>query len=110
MEPKEESKYIRAKKRLEEIKGFYAHLSIYLVINMLMLLAAIGIFKESFVPIQFPTWSYFTTPFFWGIAVSIHWLYVFKPKWMPFKNWEERKIKQFMKEEEKDFNNNNSWN
>jgi len=109
MEPTEKSKYIRAKKRLEEIKGFYGHLSIYLVINLIMLLAVMGLFKDSFMPIHFPMWSYFTTPFFWGIAIFIHWIYVFKSNLMPFKGWEERKIKQFMEEEEKEFPKHNSW-
>ena len=109
MESKEKSKYERAKKKVEDIKGFYTHLSIYLVINGLMLLAALGIFEGTFIPFQFPDWSYFTTPFFWGIAIFIHWMYVFKSKLMPFRDWEERKIKQFMEEEEKDFLNNNPW-
>jgi hypothetical protein len=100
MEPKEKIKYERAKKRVEDIKGFYTHLSIYLVINGLMLLAALGIFEGTFIPIQFPGWSYFTTPFFWGIAIFIHWIYVFKSQFNPFKNWEEKKIKQFIEEEE----------
>ena len=64
MESKEKSKYERAKKKVEDIKGFYTHLSIYLVINGLMLLAALGIFEGTFIPFQFPDWSYFTTPFF----------------------------------------------
>jgi len=107
MEPKDKTKYARAKKRVEDIKGFYIHLSIYLTINGIMLLAALGVFKDTFIPIHFPNWSYFTTPFFWGIVIVINWLYVFKPKLMPFRDWEERKIKQFMEEEEKDFQNNN---
>ena len=101
----EYTKYERAKKRIEDIKGFYTHLSIYLVINVLMILAALGLFTGTFIPIQFPVWSYFTTPFFWGIAIFIHWLYVFKSHYNPFKDWEERKIKQFMEEDENDMKN-----
>ncbi|PVW15706.1 2TM domain-containing protein [Marixanthomonas spongiae] len=108
MDSKEKRKYERARKKVEEIKGFYTHLSIYLVINGLMLVAATGVFQDSFMPIHFPDWSYFTTPVFWGLAVFIHWFYVFRSPINPFKNWEERKIKQFMEEEENEFRNNSS--
>jgi hypothetical protein len=37
MTPTEENKYKRARKRIEEIKGFYIHLSVYLVINAAIL-------------------------------------------------------------------------
>lgn len=109
MNSEEKIKYERAKNKVEDIKGFYIHLSIYLGINGLMLLAALGVFKDTFLPIEFPMWSYFTTPFFWGIAIFINWIYVFKSNLNPFKEWEERKIKEFMEEEEKDFDPSSSF-
>ena len=108
MDFQEKTKYERAKKQVEEIKGFYVHLSVYLVVNFILLLAGLGVFDGSFIAVQIPTWSFFTTPAFWGIGILFHWLYAFKPNFKPFKNWEERKIKQYLEEEENDMQNNSS--
>ncbi len=35
----EEQKYIRAKKKVKSIKGFYVHLTVYLLVNAFILLA-----------------------------------------------------------------------
>ena len=44
----EKKKYEQAKKRVEEIKGFYTHLIIYVLVNIFLLLAAMGVFKGNF--------------------------------------------------------------
>jgi hypothetical protein len=60
------------------------------------LVSAIGIFDGDFTGIQIPHWAHFTTPFFWGIGLLFHGLYVFQFKAGFFKKWEERKIREFM--------------
>ena len=108
MEGFDNDKYERAKKRMEEIKGFYTHLVVYLIINTLLILAQMGVFTN-WGNVGMPTWAYFTTPFFWGIGLAAHGLYVFQHKFRSFKNWEERKIKEYMEREEREFNNNQRW-
>ena len=91
---KEEEAYMRAKKRLEKVVGFYWHLAVYIVVN-LFLIILIGVNSgESF--FHFGT---FATPFFWGIGLLFHFLGVFGPNFMFGKNWEQRKIKEFMDKE-----------
>ncbi len=105
---KEKEKFKRAKKRVDEIKGFYTHLSVYLLVNAFLLLSASGLFKGAFGGFHIPTWSHFTTPFFWGIGLLFHGLFVFQFKSGYFKKWEERKIKEYMekdKEESEKYNN-----
>ena len=51
----------------------------------------------------------FTTPFFWGIGLLFHGLNVFKHNFHFFKDWEERKIKEFMEKEEEDQKSNNKF-
>ncbi len=104
MEHFDKNKYERAKKRMEEIKGFYSHLTVYLVVNIILLLLNLGIFRNGLVNIRFPEWSMFTTPFFWGIGLLGHYLYVFQYKLQFFKDWEERKIQEYMEEEENELN------
>ncbi|MCW5519772.1 2TM domain-containing protein [Aureitalea sp. L0-47] len=112
MEPinKESEKYQKAKKRVDEIKGFYTHLTIYLFVNAFLMVIATGIFDglESF---HVPHWEHFTTPFFWGIGLAFHGLYVFQFKTGFFKKWEERKIKEYMDKdlEDKEKYNNNTF-
>ena len=112
METYDKDKYDRAQKRVKEIKGFYTHLTVYLLVNLFLLFAQLGIFSGT-LKIGMPVWSYFTTPFFWGIGLMFHGLYVFKDNFGFLKNWEERKIKQFMEEEERQyketFKDNSDW-
>ncbi len=103
MEPldKNSEKYAKAKKRVDEIKGFYTHFTIYLLVNAFLLASASGIFG-GLDSLHFPMWAHFTTPFFWGIGLAFHGLYVFQFKSSTFRKWEERKIKEFMDKDRED--------
>ncbi|MGZ7044619.1 MAG: 2TM domain-containing protein [Methanobacterium sp.] len=83
--------YIRARKRVEEVKGFYNHLIIYIIINIF--LAALNLLTSpGFL------WFPFVT-FFWGIGLVMHGLSVFMKRGLFSKDWEEKKIKEYMEEE-----------
>lgn len=88
-------KYLAAKKKVENIKGFYGNLMSYILVNLFLL----------FINLKYsPEHIWFFWPLIgWGIGVVIHGMKVYD--YMPFlgKDWEEQKIIQFMKEEE---NNN----
>ncbi|MCZ6594344.1 MAG: 2TM domain-containing protein [Bacteroidetes bacterium] len=109
MEDFDNDKYHRALKKMKDIKGFYSHLVVYLVVNLLLILAHMGIFTHGFVNIDIASKSFFMTPFFWGIGLFFHGLYVFQHKFRFFKDWEERKIKQYMEKDEEDFKNTTNW-
>lgn len=91
-------RYAMAFKRVKRIKGFYTHLAVYLVINTAMILAnnhgKIG--TQGF-------WSIdtFSLPFCWGLGLAFHGFSVFGRDVFFSKDWEERKIREFM-EKEKD--------
>jgi hypothetical protein len=90
----EQERYEDAKKRVEDIKGFYIHLLIYLAVNLLLF--AINILST-------PDALWFYWPLLgWGIGVFIHGLTVFVFEGLFGKQWEEKKIKEIM---EKDKNN-----
>ena len=84
-----ENKYLRAKHRVATIKKFYTSLLSYVV--FISLLAALNYYTDE--------WR---NPWFlwvalgWGIGVVIHAFKAFG--WMPFmsKDWEEKKIKEYM--------------
>ena len=83
--------YRRAEKRVKEIKDFYSHLFTYvLVISVLI----------NFNLLTSPKHLWFYWPMLgWGFGIICHAISVFK--FNPFfnKNWEERKLKEFIEEE-----------
>ncbi len=89
----EEERYLRAQKRVKKIKGFYWHLFWYLAVNIFLLAM---IYKNLGTDESFFEYGHFTTPFFWGIGLFFHWLGVFGKNVVFSKDWEERKIKEFM--------------
>ena len=102
----EEQKYILAKKRVEKIKGFYIHLSVYIIVNIFLSSMIIyGLSTDS--DGEYTLWEAFThigvysTWFFWGIGIFFHWMGVFGFKSFISKNWEEKTIKELMDEEDK---------
>jgi len=92
----EKERYERALKRVKQIKGFYTHALIYLVVNIMIVVLNIQNLKpdESYFQIQ-----NFFTAFFWGIGLAAHGLSTFMPEWIMGKNWEDRKIKELMEKE-----------
>jgi hypothetical protein len=98
-----EQHYLKAKKRVQDIKGFYSHLAVYIVINIFI--SGIIIYglthdeEYSFVG-AITHFGVYSTWLFWGIGVFFHWLGVFGFKNLLGKSWEERKIKELMDQEE----------
>ena len=105
----QDRKYKKAKKRVKEIKDFFIHLTVYVVVNLTLIIINLGIFQSGFAGIEIPKWPMLTTPFFWGIGLLFHGLNVFKHNFHFFKDWEERKIKEFMEKEEEDLKSNNKF-
>lgn len=100
-----QQKYDRALKQVALVKGWYTHLTIYLVINISLQLFYAGVFDDGAITQHMPWWVRLTTPGIWGLNLLGHWLYVFKG-WRvknPLKNWEERKIQEFLDKEESEW-------
>lgn len=85
-------KFERAKKQVKEIKDFYAH-ALWFVFGMAFMI---------FINLKYsPQYLWFLWSLLgWGIGLFFHGARVFN--WFPFmnKDWEEKKIKQFMEEED----------
>lgn len=92
----EQEKYERAAKKVKRIKGFYSHLAVYIVINLMIVIINIQNLNEGESYFQ---WQNFTTLGFWGIGVLAHGMAVFVPDFILGKNWEEQKIKELMDKE-----------
>ncbi|KAA1244284.1 2TM domain-containing protein [Aquimarina sp. RZ0] len=86
--------YDRAKKRVEAEKGFYSHLTAYIIVNIFLFLINSNFINDGFN--NWLNWNLYLTPFFWGIGLFFHWIKVFNPNIIFSKQWEERKIKEIM--------------
>jgi len=93
-----EAAYRRAKKRVKELKGFYWHAFFYLVVNI-FIVSMISSNTNDF-------WSFatFSTPIFWGLGLMFHALAVFGKNLLFSKNWEDRKIKEYMDKDKHKWN------
>ena len=92
MEPTtEETSYRRVKERVEELKGFYTHLAVWLVVNLGLLLIDLAAGSG---------WWFFWPLVGWGVAVAIHAVVVFGIEGPLGRGWEERKIRELMEREQ----------
>ena len=87
-----ETKYQKAKERVEALRGFYIHLTVYVIVNLFLFLLNI---------ITSPDVLWFYWPLLgWVIALVMHALSVFWGFDRPFDaDWEERKIGELMEKE-----------
>jgi uncharacterized integral membrane protein len=84
----EDRKYQSALRRVRRIKGFYAHLVSYILVNLLLFLINI---------MTSPDVLWFFWPLFgWGIGIVMHGLFVFGfGNWLG-QEWEEKKVEEIM--------------
>lgn len=94
-----EDKYIQAQQRVDDEKGFYWNIAAYIIV--VPFLAGLNYWINEW---KFP-WFLFSA-LGWGIGVFFHAVKTFR--WFPFlgKNWEDRKIKEFMAKEDE---NQRNW-
>jgi len=87
----EEEKYKRVRRRVKELKGFYSHLIVYLVINIFLAVL-------NFIVSPDHLWFYWVA-FGWGIGVIINAVSVFGAGGFFGHEWEEKKIKELMEKD-----------
>jgi carbon starvation protein CstA len=80
--------YARAKTRVRQIKGFYIHATVYVLVNAFLLIT-------NFISSRGTIW--FVWPLFgWGIGLVAHGIAVFGLRGLWGPEWEERKIKELI--------------
>lgn len=89
---RKEEAYLRAKEKVDAIVGFYWHLAVYVVVN-LFLIILIG------VNAGFTGFGPYATATFWGIGLAFHFLGVFGSNFLFGKDWEKKKVEEYMEKE-----------
>ncbi len=93
IEMSDQERYERARKQVEEIRGFYYHLLVYVLVNAFLIITNILTSPGD--------WWFHWALFGWGIGVAVHWFSVFAGGGLLGKDWEERKIKQLMEKDQR---------
>ncbi|WP_396603329.1 2TM domain-containing protein [Algibacter sp. R77976] len=87
-----DKKYERARKHIENIKGFYQHLVAYILFTPFTIFINYKTYWDY-------KWFWFSA-IGWGIGVAIHGFWVFVHKGTFGSDWEDRKIEELMRKEE----------
>jgi len=95
-----ENKYLKAREKVEQVKKFYTSLIFYVV--FIGFLAALNYYTNQWRYMWF-LWAAFG----WGIGLFFQAMKAFRMNPFLGKDWEERKLKEFMDEEDKQ---SNRWN
>lgn len=91
-----EHQYLKATKKVKEIKAFYIQLFLYCTITPIIIAVNL-VFSPGY------HWFWFSV-LGWGIGVFFHWFAVFGLTKLGFsKDWEEKKIKEIMNEGKREF-------
>lgn len=106
MKNAESLKIRKARKRVESLKGFYKHLLAYIIVNIALFIIRGNVLEffqnnsqdKNF--IEWIDWNILIVPLFWGIGLLFHAAKTFQYKFNFIKNWEERQIQKYIKEEQ----------
>ena len=100
MDTNKSLKYLKAKKKVEALKGLYGHIAVYVILNSLMILFNANVFIKGV--IDFSDIGNYFTAIMWGIGLFFHILYVlvyFNFNSNFIKRWEDKKIKEILDKE-----------
>jgi len=102
----EESRYEKAKRRVDKVRKFYKHLTAYIIVNIFLVIINISNLDpgESYFEIE-----NFLTLLLWGIGLAIHAFMVFGFHYIFGHDWEERRIQKFMENDKEGFENKKRW-
>jgi hypothetical protein len=82
-----------ARKRVEEVKGFYIHLGVYVIVNSLLFTINM---------ITSPDTRWFIWPLLgWGIGLALHAFSLVTEQRILGPEWEDRKVQEILDRDEK---------
>lgn len=105
METEKSKTYLRAKEKVQHLKAFYNHTTIYIVSNAVIILINAGLFKKG--PMDFTGFQVYFVAVFWGIGLIWHAIYMVFVLYVNIdfiKRWENKKINEFMEKQDNQFN------
>ena len=92
MRTNEEERYERALKRAKDIKDFYVHFGIYVIVNS-------ALFAINMITSPDTLWFYWPL-LGWGVGVAIHGFSLFAEGHVLDEAWEDRKAREIMRRDD----------
>ena len=96
--------YNLAYRKVKRIKGFYSHLKVYIIVNVIIIIS--GINRNVIGDFEILTWHTFSTAACWGVFLLAHGLSVFGRDLFFNDDWEQKKIQEYIAKEKA---NANKW-
>lgn len=90
---------LRAEEKVRKLKGFYIHLFIFFVVNLVWFLVLLAIGQlSSYKKYGFWGMGYgqLSMALFWGIGLVSHGLFIFSNNIVISKKWEDKKINEIL--------------
>ena len=100
-----DEKFIKAKQRIEELKEFYKNVVAYILVNLFLTFVwkfSFTIFGNFVISNRFNDDGFKHIPIWliWGVFLAVHAIKVFGSSHFYSKDWEQRKIDEFMKKQD----------
>lgn len=100
------TKYERAQLKVDDIRGFYNHLTVFVIVNILLYVLRdnftfILLNKSAFGNphfLEWIDWNVFGTTIIWSIVLTVHGFTVLGKFSQRLKEWEKRNIQKYMNE------------
>jgi hypothetical protein len=89
----DDKRYKAARKYVHDLKEFYTHLAVYVIVNLFLIIVNVITSPDS--------WWFYWVSLAWGIGLAIHAYEVFLQERFFGTEWEERKIRELMGEKPK---------
>lgn len=88
----DQAKLVRARKRIQELRGFYQHLAAYLFVNVLAVVANLMSSPQK----MWCQWLIIG----WGLGLGLHAFTVYSADLLWGSSWESRKMKELLDQDE----------
>ena len=105
------SNYEEALKRVQRIKKWYTNLLMFFIVNTCYLLFYFGVFDNGYVSHWIPWWSPVLMITIWSVSLIVQYLYIHNSSFIVsyFKNWETRKINEYLEQQDPNPSKNGRW-
>ncbi|MBO6606994.1 2TM domain-containing protein [Psychroserpens sp.] len=99
----EDYKYERAKSKMQNLKAFYIHFTVYVIVNTIISIAKVirnvnngETFNEAI--FDFATIGLWTI---WGVGIAFHAFSVYGLDFFLGKNWETKQLEKYMNQDDR---------
>ena len=87
----ERERYLRARARVHQLRGFYIHVGVFVVVNLYLLIINLVTNAQSL-------WFYWPL-LAWGVGLAVHGFIVLGAGGTIGAGWEQRKIREYMEQD-----------